>query len=86
MLKKIKSLLSLEKLFQGLLHKGFITILTIIVAYSYSQFLKLKHEVSKIQFAMHSQSKDYAVRFTISLNELHARLKSLIENNCDKGV
>ena len=90
MLNKIKSFLSFEKLLQGLVQKGLaaiiILICSLIFGYSQIQFFKLKNQVLKMQFAISSQSKDYAVRFTISINELHLRLKSLIENNCDYGV
>ena len=90
MLNKIKSFLSFEKLLQGLVQKGLtaiiILICSLIFGYSQIQFFKLKNQVLKMQFAISSQSKDYAVRFTISINELHLRLKSLIENNCDHGV
>ena len=90
MLNKIKSFLSFEKLLQGLVHKGLtaiiILICSLIFGYSQIQFFKLKNQVLKMQFAISSRSKDYAVRFTISINELHLRLKSLIENNCDHGV
>ena len=90
MLNKIKSFLSFEKVLQGLVQKGLtaiiILICSLIFGYSQIQFFKLKNQVLKMQFVMSSQSKDYAVRFTISINELHLRLKSLIENNCDYGV
>lgn len=90
MLNKIKSFLSFEKLLQGLVQKGLTAIIillcSLIFGYSQIQFFKLKNQVLKMQFAISSQSKDYAVRFTISINELHLRLKSLLENNCDNGV
>ena len=82
MLNKIKSFLSFEKLLQGLVQKGLTAIIilisSLIFGYSQIQFFKLKNQVLKMQFAISSQSKDYAVRFTISINELH--LETLILN------